>query len=246
MVGKAGRPGRDATAKAMVLCHAPKTQHLRKLLFDPLPIESHLDSYLHDALMSEVCIKTIENQQEALDYLTWSFMYRRLTKNPVYYGLQGVSQEFLGEHLSDIVETVLGDLGESKCVDLDEESGDVSALNLGYIGSNYYLAYSTVELVAASVTEKTKTRGVIEILSASSEYSTLPMRSGEEKQLKILSRGLPYLNKDARWSDPNNKALILLQSYFERKTLGVDLKQDQDLVVKSAVKILQGEWKASF
>ena len=43
----------------------------------------------------------------------------------------------------------------------------------------------------------------------------------------------------ARRSDPNNKALTLLQSYFERKPLGVDLKQDQDVVVEGAVKILQ-------
>ncbi|GMI03497.1 hypothetical protein TrVE_jg11861 [Triparma verrucosa] len=239
MIGKAGRAGIDSSAKALVLCHAPKRAHLKKLLFDPLPIESHLDGYLHDAFMSEVCTKVVENQQEALDYLTWSFMYRRLNKNPIYYGLQGVSQQDLGEHLSDIVETVLGDLNESKCVELDEETGDVSALNLGYIGSNYYLAYSTIELIAASVTEKTRTRGIVEIVSAASEFASLPMRSGEERQLKIACKNLPYINKSAQWNDPNNKALVLLQAYFDRKALNVDLKQDQNVVVEGAVKLLQ-------
>ncbi|GMH66572.1 hypothetical protein TL16_g04462, partial [Triparma laevis f. inornata] len=85
MIGKAGRAGVDSSAKALVLCHSPKKAHLKKLLFDPLPVESHLDGYLHDAFMSEVCTKVVENQQEALDYLTWSFMYRRLGKNPIYY-----------------------------------------------------------------------------------------------------------------------------------------------------------------
>ncbi|GMH49503.1 hypothetical protein TrRE_jg10995, partial [Triparma retinervis] len=164
---------------------------------------------------------------------------RRLGKNPVYYGLQGTTQQHLGEHLSDIVETVLGDLDESKMIELNEETGEFGGLNLGFIGSNYYLAYSTVELIASSVTAKTKTRGILEIVSAASEFAVLNMRQGEERTLKILSRGLPYIGKDVVWNDPNSKALVLLQAYFDRKPMNPDLKLDCDLVVSAAVKIIQ-------
>ena len=239
MMGKAGRPGVDSVAKAMILCFTPKKAQLRKLLFEPLPVESHVDGYLHDTFTTEICSKVIENQQEALDWRTWSFMYRRLGKNPVYYGLQGTTQQHLGEHLSDIVETVLGDLDESKMIELNEDTGDCGGLNLGFIGSNYYLAYSTVELIASSVTAKTKTRGILEIVSAASEFASLSMRQGEERTLKVLSRGLPYVGKDVVWNDPNSKALILLQAYFERKAMNPDLKLDCDFVVVAAVKIIQ-------
>jgi pre-mRNA-splicing helicase BRR2 len=197
-----------------------------------------LDSYLHDPLNAEIVTKTVTSMQDAIDYITWTFLYRRLGKNPTYYGLRGTSNELLSEHLSEMVEAVIGDLEESKCCRLAED-GDVSPLNLGMISAYYYVQYRTIELVASSVTAKTKIRGILEILSASWEFSSLPIRFGEDKTMKILARKLVHqLPEDASF-DSNTKALILLQSHFSRKTLGADMRTDQQMVLKKSVNLIQ-------
>lgn len=239
MMGKATRQDIDPSGKCVILHHAPKKEQLKKLLYDPLPIESHLDHYLHDHFNSEIVTKTIRSMQDAVDYITWTFLYRRLTKNPNYYNLQGTSNVHLSEHLSEMVETVLGDLEESKCCHMDEES-DVSPLNLGMIAAYYYIQYTTIELIASSVTDKTKTRGAMEILSAASEFSSLPIRHGEEKTLKAIARTLKYQIPDSsQFNDPNTKALILLQCHFSRKKVSVDLAIDQQYVIGESVNLIQ-------
>ena len=71
------------------MCQSAKKNMFKKFLYEPLPIESHLDHCLHDHFNAEIVTKTIENKQDAVDYLTWTFMYRRMTQNPNYYGMQG-------------------------------------------------------------------------------------------------------------------------------------------------------------
>lgn len=85
-----------------------------QFLFEPLPVESHLDAALHDHFVAEIVTRTIENKQDAVDYMTWSFYYRRLTQNPNYYNMHGVSHRHVSDHLSELVETTLADLEQSK------------------------------------------------------------------------------------------------------------------------------------
>lgn len=91
MIGRANRPTEDDDAKCVLMCQTSKKDFYKKFLTESLPVESHLDHRMHDHFNAEIVTKTIENKQDAVDYLTWTFLYRRLTQNPNYYNLQGVT-----------------------------------------------------------------------------------------------------------------------------------------------------------
>lgn len=77
MMGHASRPLVDNSGKCVILCHAPRKEYYKKFLYEAFPVESHLHHFLHDNLNAEIVAGIIENKQDAVDYLTWTFMYRR-------------------------------------------------------------------------------------------------------------------------------------------------------------------------
>ena len=89
-----------------------------------------------------------------------------------------MSHRHLSDHLSDLIESTLGDLETSKVIAIEDDM-DLEPLNLGMIAAYYYIAYTTIELLSSSLTAKTKLKGLLEIVSAASEFDALPMRPGE-------------------------------------------------------------------
>ena len=241
MMGRASRPNLDSDSKCVLMCQSAKKNMFKKFLYEPLPIESHLDHCLHDHFNAEIVTKTIENKQDAVDYLTWTFMYRRMTQNPNYYGMQGVSHRHLSDHMSELVETTLNELEQSKCISIEDDM-DTSPLNLGMIAAYYYINYTTIELFSMSLKAKTMISGLIEIVAAATEFAELEIRHGEDILLKNLSSKLPLgrsLGSGTKFNDPHVKTNILLQAHLSRIQLSAELQQDTESVVVKAVRLTQ-------
>ncbi|KAK6185571.1 hypothetical protein SNE40_007775 [Patella caerulea] len=238
MIGKANRPLQDKDAKAVILCQTSKKEFFKKFLYEPLPIESHLDHCLHDHFSAEVVTKTIENKQDAVDYLTWTFLYRRMTQNPNYYNLQGVSHRHLSDHLSELVENTINDLEQSKCISVEDDM-DVAPLNLGMIAAYYYINYTTIELFSMSLNNKTKIKGLLEIIANAAEYEHIPIRHGESSILKQLSSRLPNKLTNPKFNDPHIKTNLLLQAHLSRMHLSAELQSDTEEILGKAVRLIQ-------
>uniref|UniRef100_A0A8C6VLA8 U5 small nuclear ribonucleoprotein 200 kDa helicase n=1 Tax=Naja naja TaxID=35670 RepID=A0A8C6VLA8_NAJNA len=195
MVGRANRPLQDDEGRCVIMCQGSKKDFFKKFLYEPLPVESHLDHCMHDHFNAEIVTKTIENKQDAVDYLTWTFLYRRMTQNPNYYNLQGVSHRHLSDHLSELVEQTLSDLEQSKCISVEDEM-DVAPLNLGMIAAYYYINYTTIGNGSGGEREVcTKVRGLIEIISNAAEYENIPIRHHEDN---LLRQFVPLLGAPAK------------------------------------------------
>ncbi|KAJ2079560.1 Pre-mRNA splicing [Coemansia sp. RSA 988] len=246
MMGRASRP-QDRQGLCVLMCMANKREFYKKFLYEPLPLESRLDSQLHDPMNSEVVAKTIESKQDAVDYLTWTLMYRRLVQNPNYYGLQGTSHEHLSNYLSELIESTLGDLAAAKCLTMDEgESEEVTATNLGMISAYYQIRYLTVEMFALSLSAKIKLRGVLDIVSAADEFEALPIRHREGGILARIANRIPVplpssseVDGESKWISPRVRTHLLLQAHFSRLTLPADLAADQKWVLARVLPLLQ-------
>ena len=222
----------EGFARCILMCPLQKKEFYKKFLYEGLPVESHLDHSLHDHFNAEIVTKTIESKQDAVDYLTWSYLYRRMAQNPNYYNLSGVTHQHLSDHLSELVETTLSDLITSKCIASDEDEMDVSPLNLGMIAAYYYIHYVTIEIFSMSLTAGTKLRGLLEIITSAAEFESVPIRHREDLVLsRIYDRCPVKMSTEPKWSDPHVKTNILLQSHFSRIELPSDLTSDLNLLI---------------
>ncbi|KAI9137398.1 SNRNP200 protein [Paraphysoderma sedebokerense] len=244
MMGKSSRQTIDSVSRAVLMCSGVKKDFYKKFLYEALPVESHLDHFLHDHFNAEIVTRTIENKQDAVDYLTWTFLYRRMAQNPNYYGLSGVSQRHLSDHLSELVENTVTDLSNSKCISVEEDI-DVSPLNLGMIAAYYYVSYITIEMMSLSITKSTKLKGLLEIISSASEYETIPIRHHEDNVLRKIYDRVPVKLSAAgqggypKFNDPHVKTNILLQAHYHRMQLPPDLESDQKWVLGKIINLIQ-------
>eukprot|EP00388_Colpodella_angusta_P005937 GDKJ01017972.1.p1 GENE.GDKJ01017972.1~~GDKJ01017972.1.p1 ORF type:complete len:1669 (-),score=435.88 GDKJ01017972.1:67-4344(-) len=85
MLGRAGRPQFDNEAVGCVFVHSPKKDFYQKFLYEPFPVESALLERLSDHLNAEIAGGVVRSMKEAIDWLSQTYFFRRLSANPSFY-----------------------------------------------------------------------------------------------------------------------------------------------------------------
>lgn len=237
MFGKATRPREDRIGKGVLMVPAVKREYYKKFLNEALPMESHLQLYLHDAFVTEISTKTITSTQDAVDWMTYSYFYRRLLANPSYYGLTDVSHEGLSTFLSELVENTLKELAEAQIVDMDEDE-NISPLNAAMIGAYYNISFITMQTFLLSLSPRTKLKGMLEIVTSATEFESIQVRRHEDYILRRVYDRVPVKMAEPAFDSPHFKAFVLLQAHFSRLQLPIDLAKDQEIIVGKVLNLL--------
>lgn len=116
---------------------------------------------------------------------------------------------------------------------------DVAPLNLGMIAAYYYINYTTIELFSMSLSNKTKIKGLIDIIANAAEYESIPVRHGEDTLLRQLAQRLPNKLTEPRFNDPKTKTNLLLQAHLSRMQLSAELQSDTEQILPQAVRLIQ-------
>ncbi|ODV96691.1 hypothetical protein PACTADRAFT_48513 [Pachysolen tannophilus NRRL Y-2460] len=245
------------SAKCAILTNSSKRDYYKKFLNEPLPVESHLNIFLHDALINEITTKTVNSRQDCIDWLTFSYFYRRLQFNPSFYGVENTSHLGISEYLSELIENTLKDLVDAKLVEVeddeeeeeeeeeenkdDEESEakvEIVALNGAMIAAYYNISFISMQTFTLSLTNKTKLKGLLEIITSASELEAIPVRKHEDEILSKIYNRLPIKSSNPNYESPFFKSFILLQAHFSRIHLPHDLVSDQKFILEKILNLL--------
>ncbi|XXG94420.1 Putative steryl acetyl hydrolase mug81 [Hypoxylon texense] len=249
MLGRAGRPQFDNSGVARIFTQDAKKDFYKHFLHTGFPVESSLHTVLDNHLCAEVSAETVTTKQDALDYLTWTFFFRRLHKNPSYYGLEIsaeehntiAAQQLANDFMIDMVSKSLEELATSKCVEI-YPNGDIDPTPLGKIMSYYYLSHKTIRHLVKHTKPKASFVDVLSWMSRATEYDELPVRHNEDLINAELSKNLPFEGNTfglPMW-DPHVKAFLLLQAHMARIDLPItDYVGDQTSVLDQAIRIIQ-------
>ncbi|KAF5949908.1 hypothetical protein HYC85_011901 [Camellia sinensis] len=87
MLGHAARPQYDSYGEGIIITGHSELLYYLSLMNQQLPIESQFVSKMADQLNGEIVLGTVQNAREACSWLSYTYLYVRMLRNPTLYGL---------------------------------------------------------------------------------------------------------------------------------------------------------------
>ena len=106
------------------MAHEPKKHFYKKFLHSPFPVESSLQLQLHEHISAEVNTGSLNSLLDCVEWLSWTYFFRRLAYNPSYYGLDDHTPEGTRGYILRLLIGVLVQLERKGALVIVTESED--------------------------------------------------------------------------------------------------------------------------
>lgn len=239
MMGRAGRPQFDDSAVAVIYVQDSKKTFYKKFLYEPFPVESSLLPVLPNHVNAEISAGTIDSKQRIVEYLSGTYLYRRLFANPNYYGLEEDTEEAMLKFITTIVDESVSELLASECIHVDDENDLVKPTAFGRIASVYYLQHETIRFLVKELHSACTLENMLKLMTDVPEYAEIPVRHNEDLINTELQRKLRIRFSTAVMGSSAAKAHLLFQAHFMRTVLPTDYRTDLKSVLDQCIRIIQ-------
>lgn len=242
--GRAGRPQFDTSGTGIIITNHDKLNHYLSLLTNQFPIESNFVSYLADNLNAEVALGTISNVDEAIEWLSYTYLFVRMRLNPLVYGIDyDEIQQDPRLHLKrrQLIHNAAMALDKAKMVRYNERTGDLNITDLGRIASHFYIKYDTVETFNEMLKAVMNESEILNMMSSAQEFQQLKVRDEELDELDDLNREMCAVPVKGGSENVHGKVNILMQTFLSRGFVkSFSLVSDMSYINQNAVRIARG------
>ncbi len=178
--GRAGRPQYDTEGHGTIITSHNKLRHYLSLLTSQYPIESNFKKYMTDNMNAEIVSGTITTIEEAIDWVRYTYLFIRMHKNPICYGIGSDEikrdRELFEVRRRLVVESA-EDLDKAKMIRYNPESGTLDPTDLGRTASHYYIKYDTIQKFNDLISEYMDQREIFAMIANAQEFDQLKVFS---------------------------------------------------------------------
>ena len=219
--GRAGRPQFDTSGEAnLITNHAALTRYLDKLV-RAVPIESTFVKQLADHMNAEIVGGTVTNVGEAATWLGYTYLYVRMMKNPLAYGISRDKKDddpMLRGHCQELVRNAAEYLAMNKMINYDRASGNLGMTTLGRVAAHFYIQAETVAnfTEVINLNPDLNDKDILRLVSSATEFSNVRVRQEEQTELDDLQKECP-VPLEGPIHDSVTKVYVLMQAFITRK-----------------------------
>ena len=179
----------SSTGHGIIITSHDKLSHYLSLLTNQFPIESNFVALICDNLNAEISLGTVTNVDEAVKWLSYTYLFVRMRRNPLVYGIRPQelkSDPNLEVKRREIITEAASKLDRAQMIRFDERVGSLNATDLGRTSSHFYVKHNTIEVFNELLKPVMNEKDLLATISKAQEFDQLKVRDEELSELDDL------------------------------------------------------------